>query len=60
MSSSVAARIPSRHRVKAEAKSSGSTPDIAARALADTLSRSLGQPVVIENRPGASGNIAAD
>lgn len=38
----------------------GSTPDIAARALADTLSRSLGQPVVIENRPGASGNIAAD
>jgi tripartite-type tricarboxylate transporter receptor subunit TctC len=38
----------------------GSTPDMAARALADTLARTLGQAVVVENRPGASGNIAAD
>ncbi|HVQ03999.1 MAG TPA: tripartite tricarboxylate transporter substrate-binding protein [Burkholderiaceae bacterium] len=38
----------------------GSTPDVAARILADGLSRSLGQTVVVENRPGASGNIAAD
>ncbi|MBL8323930.1 MAG: tripartite tricarboxylate transporter substrate binding protein [Rubrivivax sp.] len=38
----------------------GSTPDMAARVLADSLSRSLGQPVVVENRPGASGNVAAD
>jgi len=38
----------------------GSTPDMAARALAEVLSKSLGQPVVVENRPGASGNIAAD
>ena len=38
----------------------GSTPDIVARALADGLSRELGQSVVIENRTGASGNIAAD
>ena len=38
----------------------GSTPDIAARILAEPLSRALGQPVIIDNKPGASGNIAAD
>jgi tripartite-type tricarboxylate transporter receptor subunit TctC len=38
----------------------GSTPDLAARAISDALSRNLGQPVVVENRPGASGNIVAD
>lgn len=38
----------------------GSTPDVAARILADGLAKRLGQPVVVENKPGASGNIAAD
>ncbi|WP_372686515.1 Bug family tripartite tricarboxylate transporter substrate binding protein [Castellaniella sp.] len=38
----------------------GSTPDMVARTLAEPLSKELGQPVVVENKPGASGNIAAD
>ncbi len=38
----------------------GSTPDIAARALADALAKTWGQAVVVENKPGASGNVAAD
>ena len=40
--------------------SAGSTPDLIARTLAEPLSPLLGQPVVVENKPGASGNIAAD
>lgn len=38
----------------------GSTPDLVARTIAEPLSRSLGQPVIVENHAGAGGNIAAD
>jgi tripartite-type tricarboxylate transporter receptor subunit TctC len=40
--------------------SPGSTSDILARLLADELSRDLRQQVIIENRPGAGGNVAAE
>jgi tripartite-type tricarboxylate transporter receptor subunit TctC len=38
----------------------GSAPDIVARVIGQWMSDRLGQPVVIDNRPGASGNIATE
>ena len=38
----------------------GGTTDILAREVGQTLSASLGQPVVIDNRPGAAGNIGSE
>jgi len=38
----------------------GSTPDIVARLIADRLAQKLGQTFVIENKPGASGNLGTD
>ena len=38
----------------------GSTNDVLARLLAPKLSEVLGQPVLVENKPGAGGNLGAD
>ena len=38
----------------------GATPDIVARVAGQALSERLGQQFVIENRPGAGSNIAAE
>ena len=38
----------------------GGTSDVVARTLAQKLNESFGQPVIVENRPGAGGNLGAE
>jgi tripartite-type tricarboxylate transporter receptor subunit TctC len=38
----------------------GSSPDVLVRLFSDKVAKSLGQPVVVENKPGAGGNTGTD
>ena len=38
----------------------GSTPDVVMRLIADHLKAKLGQTFIVENKPGASGNLGTD
>ena len=38
----------------------GGTSDILARQIGPKLSEAWGQPLVVENKPGANGNVGAD
>ena len=51
---------PSRPVRLVEGYGAGGAPDIIARLIGKWLSERLGQPFVIENKPGASGRIATD
>jgi tripartite-type tricarboxylate transporter receptor subunit TctC len=55
-----AAQFPSRQITIIVPIPPGGAPDIAARLISQKLSESTGQPVVVENRVGANGNIASD
>lgn len=40
--------------------SAGASTDLLARTVANSMSKTLGQPVVVENKPGAGGMLAGD
>jgi tripartite-type tricarboxylate transporter receptor subunit TctC len=55
-----AADYPNRPITLVVAFTPGGPSDVLARIVGKQMEQSLGQPVIIENRPGAGGNIAAD
>src|SRR5262245_1748119 len=60
LATAASAQFPSRPITLIVPIPPGGAPDIAARLLGQKLAENLGQPVVIENKAGANGNIAND
>ena len=60
LATAASAQFPSRPVTILVPIAAGGAPDIAARVIAAKLSESLGQPVIVENRTGANGNVAMD
>ena len=52
--------FPSKRITMVVAFSAGVSNDIIGRAMAPKMADGLGQPVIVDNRPGASGNIGAE
>jgi tripartite-type tricarboxylate transporter receptor subunit TctC len=59
LSSAVAADWPSQNLRILVPFPAGGSADIQARVIADELSKALEKPVIVENKPGAGGNLAA-
>ena len=55
-----AAAFPSKPLKIVVTFTTGGAPDILARLIGDRLAADWGQPVVIDNKPGAGGNTGAD
>src|SRR6188472_67510 len=55
--SAVAADYPMRPITLIVPQAPGGGNDVIARILAETMSRTLGQHIIVENRPGAGGTI---
>jgi tripartite-type tricarboxylate transporter receptor subunit TctC len=60
MAAGTAAEYPSRPVTLVVAFTPGGASDVLARILGRKLEQILGQPFVIDNRPGAGGNVAAE
>lgn len=60
VSAALAQSYPSRPIRVIVPAAAGGVLDVGVRRISDRLARSLGQPIVVENRPGANGFIAAE